>query len=46
MKSNRKFTHVTDTRAHTEHLYINNRRQQFPRPVILKPGDDHIGRNM
>jgi hypothetical protein len=24
----------------------NNRRQQFSRPIILTPDDDHIGRNM
>jgi hypothetical protein len=50
MNSNRKFTHVTDTHAHREDLYINNtsnnRRQKFPPTIILTPDDDHIGRNM
>jgi hypothetical protein len=43
MNSNRKFTRVTDTRAHREDLYIknisNNRRLQFPHIIILKPDD-------
>jgi hypothetical protein len=44
-----EFTFATDTQAHRGDLYINNisnnRRQQFPRSVILLPNDDHIGRN-
>jgi hypothetical protein len=41
---------AANTYAQREDLYIdnisNNRRQQFPRPVILIPHDDHISWNM
>jgi hypothetical protein len=39
----------TQTHMRIEETYINinnSRRQQFPRPTILTPDDDHIGRNM
>jgi hypothetical protein len=40
----------SNTHAHREDLYINNisnnRRHQFPRPIILIPDDDNIARNM
>jgi hypothetical protein len=40
----------SNTHAHRGDLYIknisNNRRRQFPRPIILTLVDDHIGRNM
>jgi hypothetical protein len=29
-----------------QQLSINAKRQLFPRPQILTPDDDHIGRNM
>jgi hypothetical protein len=52
MNSNRKFTHVTGTHAHRGDLHTSinnlndNRRQRFPRPLILTSDDDHIGRNI
>jgi hypothetical protein len=41
----------SNTHAHQGDLHIlcnisNNRRQQFPRPIILTPDNDHIGQNM
>jgi hypothetical protein len=39
-----------NTYAHRKDLHVNNisnnRREQFPRPIILTPDDDHIGWNM
>jgi hypothetical protein len=39
------------TYMHIERTYVfnnirNNRRQQFPHPIILTPDDDHITQNM
>jgi hypothetical protein len=46
-KTQQERTQPTNTIIRMERIYIfNNRRQQFPRPVILTPDDDHIGRNM
>jgi hypothetical protein len=43
-------THQLIPYAHRGKLYINNisnkRKQQFPRPIILTPDDDHIGQSM
>jgi hypothetical protein len=42
----------TNSNTHAQHgeLHINNisnnRRQEFPSPIILTPDDDHIGQNM
>jgi hypothetical protein len=45
---NKKHNPTTQTHMHIGifNNMSNNRKQQFPRPVILIPDDDHIGRNM
>jgi hypothetical protein len=43
-------THNPNTFGYREDFYINNisnnRRQQFPRPKMLIPDDNYIGRNI
>jgi hypothetical protein len=47
----REYNPPNETRMRIKETYTtynisNNRRHQFPRPVILTPDDDHIGRNI